>query len=411
MTRPLCALTAIVRDEALTIGAMLDSCEAAIDLAVILDTGSTDGTKSIVGAWPKLRTHTGSTMDGVEIILTHPRRALFEEPFIPYAPLADRNLIDFAATRNRVLELATTGDNPPVFTLMLSGDETLHGAESLRAYLEEHRDETQGGYAIEMRSGTGRWYYTRILRTAAKWRYVFPRHELPVDETGNAHGPVIPGCWIEHKATDPVRRFARMRDGDLPILAHIADDPDALPDWTRRAVVYLAQTEEAIAESYTRDIGGPWGPHQFAAMGHYKRRVAMDGDPDEVNYAAWHYLNVAQTLGLFNDWEMVARLEPLAKTDPNRPEIWYMLAKHAAELDMRRGLQLAIMAADVAKAAKVTPLHLPTDERIEWLAMVIACGCAHETGRDREYVAGLAKRGLAAGGPSEAFEGFTEETK
>lgn len=391
MSKELLSLVAIVRDEAKNIRAMLDSCVGVVDRVVILDTGSVDNTVPEVRAWAEEHGLSGQT-------------TLVQRPFVHYEPLADRNLIDFAATRNVALGLAGTDT---VFTIFLSGDEQLHGGVELRAYLEAHREATDGAYCVEMQSGTGNWYYSRVLRSEAGWRYVFPRHELPTDKDGNTRGPIIPGAFIRHSVTDPERRLARMRDGDLPILAHIADDSNALPDWRRRAVVYLAQTEEAIADAYPRDNASPWASHQFAAMGYYSRRVAMGGDPDEINYAAWHYLNVASVLRLFNAQEMLDRLEPLTKSDPNRPEIWYMVARHAADIDIRRGLMLALRAADVAREAKTKPLHLPTDSRIEWLALLIACGCASEGGREREYIHELAARAIAAGGSPEVFEEFT----
>ena len=398
MTIPLLSVLAIVKDESRSIAALLDSCADAADRFCVMDTGSTDQTLEILRTWQS----SGRCSDlPSRLLAEHPSMVVVED-FEPYTPLLpDRRLIDFAKTRNRLLDIAS---DDQIFTLFLSGDETLHGGENLRAFLEAHRDAPEGGYSIEMRLGSGRWYYTRVLRDAAGWRYVFPRHELPVDRDGNTRGPIVPGCWIEHSGTDPERRLARMRDGDLPILSHIADSESVLPDWSRRAVVYLAQTEEAIAEAYPREAGGPWETHEFAALGYYKRRVSMGGDADEINYAAWHYLNVAGVLGLFTDQEMLDRLEPLAQADARRPEIWYMIARHAANLDVRRGLLLALRAADVAKEAKAAPLHLPTDSRVEWLALLIACGCAKELGRERSYVDSLADRGLAAGAPEDAFK-------
>src|SRR6185436_2983959 len=101
--------------------------------------------------------------------------------------------------------------------------------------------------------------------------------------------------------------------------------------------------------------------------------------------------------GFYDDQELRARLEPLAKAEPTLPEIRYMIAVHAAALDARRGLLLAEEAAKVAREAKEKPTHLPTDARIEWLALRVACECAKLLG-NKKRTRELAVRAMTAGG-------------
>ena len=88
----------IVKDEAASIRETVKSVKGIVDRYCILDTGSTDDTISII------KEEFNETPGTV-----------YEEPFI-----------DFATTRNRVLELAGTECK---YTLMLSGDEYLRNGE------------------------------------------------------------------------------------------------------------------------------------------------------------------------------------------------------------------------------------------------------------------------------------------
>ena len=95
MSTPLLSLVMIVKDEATSLRRTLESVRGAADRALILDTGSTDGTQAL------------ARQLFVEVLPGE----LHEEPFV-----------DFATTRNRSLELCA---GQSVFALILSGDETL----------------------------------------------------------------------------------------------------------------------------------------------------------------------------------------------------------------------------------------------------------------------------------------------
>ena len=88
----------IVKNEAMSISATIQSVKGIVDRYCILDTGSTDNTTALI------KEAFGSTPG-----------AIYSEPFV-----------DFATTRNRVLELAGTDC---LYTLMLSGDEYLKNGE------------------------------------------------------------------------------------------------------------------------------------------------------------------------------------------------------------------------------------------------------------------------------------------
>lgn len=97
-TECLLELVMIVKDEAASISQTIDSVKGIVDRYCILDTGSSDNTVELI------KRSFGSTPGHI-----------YTEPFV-----------DFASTRNRVLELAGTECQ---YTLMLSGDEYLRNGK------------------------------------------------------------------------------------------------------------------------------------------------------------------------------------------------------------------------------------------------------------------------------------------
>lgn len=390
--RPLLCLVAILKDEAGNIRETLASVRDYVDTWAILDTGSTDGTQAIV-----------------ERVMRSVSGFMEEAPFI-----------DFAASRNRTLDMAVKWTDvlghradgslcpagAPVFTLTLSGDEVLHGGAALRAFLETKRDAPEGAYAVEMESAGVKWTYPRVLRTSAGWRYKGAVHEVPVGPKGETDGPLVPGVKIVHTVTDMARRFRRYRDFDFPTLQRMVEDESVAIEDRAQAIWFLAQTHEALADEHPRTAGGPWLSHKMAAMALYMRRAEIGGpDKAKVNYARFRFLNVAESIGFYDDGELLARLEPLAKAEPTLPEVRYMIAVHAAQMDARRGLLLAEEAAKVAREARAKPTHLPTDARLEWLSLRLAAECAWALG-NKKRARELAARGMNAGGTPADFSKY-----
>src|SRR5215216_6764637 len=133
---PLLSLVMMVKNEVKSLRAAFDSVRGAADTALVLDTGSTDGTQALA-----------------RTLLTEIPGELVEEPFV-----------DFATTRNRSLELAT---GKSVFALLLSGDETLVGAASLRQFCERMRDvdgPEHGVYFLPLDLGDFRFSSARLVR-------------------------------------------------------------------------------------------------------------------------------------------------------------------------------------------------------------------------------------------------------
>ena len=101
--------------------------------------------------------------------------------------------MDFSTSRNRALQLAGFRC---VFTLMLSGDESIRDGAAMREFLEKHKDwswttKSRKGKkkrpqheAYNMRIIFGSMVYdsTRIARTDAHWFYTGATHEYVVFE-------------------------------------------------------------------------------------------------------------------------------------------------------------------------------------------------------------------------------------
>jgi glycosyltransferase involved in cell wall biosynthesis len=383
--RPLLSFVAILKNEATNIRATLESVRPYIDRWTVMDTGSTDGTDDIV------------------------REVLSGVP----GHLAYGFFTDFSETRNRALVLDRF-NGTALFTLMLSGDETLHDGEALRAFLEQHRDDEAGAYCVMMQSGTRTWPFTRVLRSDAGWRYVGEVHERPIGPQGEMVGPLIPTVKIVHAPSDPERKVRRLREFDLPRLTQAAEDTSKSIEERAHAMFFLAETlaalagEEPDSKGNTRTPGGQTLTYFMTAMSFYWRyaeiaeRTGITADYDKAMYSYMLYYNIAEKIGFFTSAELVARLEVLTKAAPRLPEAHWLLAKHAGSLDVRQGLFLALEAARVAREARENPSLVATDARIEGLSLLIAAHYAQAAGK-LEQARELAGRAVAAGASREAL--------
>lgn len=254
-TRPLLSLVMIIKNEARRIRETLESVAPAVDQVVILDTGSQDGTQKIIQ----------DTCARFKLPLQ-----LYEEPFV-----------DFSATRNRVLQLASGSSE---FVLMLSGDETLKHPEQLRIFVQQHAGYcgvTENLFNLRVFMGPNVWYWSERLMRAdnhaapgwpagnSTWRYVGVTHEAyvnPVLTMGgdlflqyvgdsvappNAQGmpaPVAGEFFVSHDAEKTQEQQRKRLLMDVHLLEAYLDRPDAHEDkWQyARALFYLAQSHRGL---------------------------------------------------------------------------------------------------------------------------------------------------------------------
>lgn len=413
MVRPLLALVGIYKNEAASIGELLDSVKGVVDHATLLDTRSDDSTRDLAREKFKEWGAGKVLFRGENVLSAKLKNDIIEESFIPFQ-LGTWAVIDFAKTRNRSLDLEAQRDDKAVFTLSLSGDETLVEDEpgALRKFLGEHRDTDEDAFCITMKKDSSSWQYPRVLRTDAGRRYHYPIHEVPVGKDGQTMGPLIPGVHIRYAPKDQSRLMKRMREVDLPVLTYLAEQPAVTHEELAsraRALLFLAQTHENLAldhEATKDDPGSAWLTHQMTAMSFYWRRTMMDGDPSDMHFALFNFLSITERINIFyTHEEFITRFGALAQVDPTRPEVRYKLALHASQLDPRLAAKYAMESVQVAREAKTKPLPFSTDSRIEWLSLQIAAECAQKM-KMFPRMKQLAAEGLAAGGPAAAFESF-----
>jgi glycosyltransferase involved in cell wall biosynthesis len=162
--------TMIVRDEAATLRACLESIRPHVDEFVIVDTGSKDDSPSIARSLAdKFEVWTGCND-------------------------AEGRIRDFSAARNRALELAT-GDALCWF----DGDDVVRGGENLRKLVSEAHTQTAGQpfawlapYEYE-RDARGRvttlQWRERIVYPRAGWEWRGPVHEGHFGRSPNGSRP------------------------------------------------------------------------------------------------------------------------------------------------------------------------------------------------------------------------------
>lgn len=255
------ALCMIVRDEAETVAAAVASAaRAGCEIAVVLDTGSTDGTQEAVrqaaGASLPCRVHNG--------------------PFV-----------DFSDARNRVLDLLGDGAE---WALWLDAGEVLEGvlpADPVGATAFQSTA-TRGGVEFPT---------VRLHRTGpqgpsgSRWRWQGEVHEF-LYHPDHAPVPILATARVvcTDGPRDGERRLRRLREFDLPTLRrHTHNGGDG------RSWFYLGQTLEILG-SAEADAGEALA-FQRSALSAYDVRSAMGGYADERYVAALRAGRLAAKLG------------------------------------------------------------------------------------------------------------------
>ena len=259
---PEICLCMIVRNEAAVIGRCLASVRSLISSWVIVDTGSTDGTRELI------------------------RAALAGVP----GELHERPWVDFGHNRSELVELARGhGD----YLLLIDADMTLAG--ELPADLDAE------AYSLRQGDGVLAYRNVRLVRGDLPWRYVGATHEYIECVAHAVEARPLDTAWIEDHGdggakADKFERDRRLLEADL---ARRPDDP--------RSTFYLAQT--------LRDLG-----EREAAIRLYDRRVKLGGWEEEVFFARFQAGVLRADLGdwpagltgLIAAWESrPGRLEPL----------------------------------------------------------------------------------------------------
>jgi glycosyltransferase involved in cell wall biosynthesis len=271
----------IVKDEAHWVKEGLATIKDHIDYWCILDTGSTDGTQELIK----------------EALKDIPGE-LHEEPFI-----------DFAASRNRVLDLAGTKTE---FVLTMNGDEFLHNGADLRKFCQDMHWRSEASYQIRRVDKSNSFYSRRLIRTKAAPRFVGRTHEY----LNNLSMIRVPNVFIfwDPPALDLERKKNAWKR-DLKILTQ---DYEGDPTNTR-TVFYLAQTYDCLG-------------NMKKAFEWYTLRAAMGGFQEEVYESLYRKGLLAKKMGK-SDEEAMELFRIAYKHSPHRAEPLYEIARIYRSMD------------------------------------------------------------------------------
>jgi glycosyltransferase involved in cell wall biosynthesis len=301
------ALALTVKNEAAVIERCIRAARAYVDCAVIVDTGSTDDTVSIIER----------VCRDLHLSLT----------------MHTRDWVGFATNYTLALELASPHAD---YVWLLDADEVATAPANW-----EMPELTADGYEY-CRLWAGDWevWGTRIFRASRPWRYVGERHAIP--RCDGARVEMLHGLEVENrrdgasgKQTRGEQRARFMRD-----VEHFSELLARNPSDTR-SVYYLAQ-------SY-HDAGMP-----NAALLAYHRRSKMTGGFDEERY-----ISLLQ----------VARYKRRLRYSPEEVEATYVAASNARPHRCEAPVELARWFNDrrefkKALSACALPERWPTMDRL-----------------------------------------------
>ena len=230
----------IVRNEAPVIRRCLNSVRPLIDCWVIVDTGSNDGTQDLI------------------------REYLKDLP----GELIERPWVDFAHNRSEVVDLAGRRAD---YLLMIDADEKFEISDGFRMPRLD-----ANSYNIEVRCGSTTCARKQLLHSSLAWRYKGILHEYAFCAEARSE-EFLPGLWIESYRDGARARDPEIYRRDAEILERgLREEPD-----NARYVFYLAQTYSLINDF-------------DSALQHYRRRVEMGGQNEEVWFSLYRIAQLEQ---------------------------------------------------------------------------------------------------------------------
>lgn len=262
--RPLLGLTMIVRDADDVIRATLESIKPYIDRWYILDTGSTDNTKSVI-----------------KDVLSDVEGHLYEEPFV-----------DFGSARNSILDKAGTECK---YVVMLDDSyELIKGGELIRGLLEKNEINCLSSHILS----ENRLFLKMIfILTESGLRFKYRVHEiLEAKTTMNLPPDIL------FRENIPERHKNRTKERLPSDLRRQMQDLNDYPN-DPRVVYYIGQTYSILQqwddaeEWYTRRTYLFGGFVEDTYNAHYKLGLIKQyiRKSDDCVY---HYLKASQTMQL-----------------------------------------------------------------------------------------------------------------
>jgi len=273
-------LTSMVKNEAGVITRMLDLCAPIIDEAVIIDTGSTDGTIETIEDW--------SVAHDIPI-------TVHELPFE-----------DFVTTKNKTLELAeATGAD---WILFMDADEHfLSGLQRLREIAEGDEWDAVAAWIIEGKPNEqiiNKYPRLRMWRNNGLYRFVGPGVHETISPAGRIVGDQAIQIHHNHAHRTPESYQQRYRWYVEILNGWLKDHPDDL-----RAMFYLART--------LREVGGT---SLYESIDTFEKYLAKpeNGYLDERWEAAYDLSLAWKSIGEYD--KAMAACQRAIDIDPRRAE-------------------------------------------------------------------------------------------
>lgn len=266
----------IVKNESKVIKRLLDSVKHIIDDYVIVDTGSTDNTKSIIEDFSKENNISGKIFDS--------------------------RFKDFAHNRNEALDLAKQNSNSDFF-LLLDGDMVLKNLNFLKQDLIAKQV-----LKINQRNSNIEWSNIRIISRDVDSKYIGVTHEYL--DIGNAKIENLKSLYIQDYGDGGAKKDKFTRD--IILLSNALE----IEPYNSRYNFYLAQSYKDI-QDYDK------------ALKYYKERIKLKGWIEEVWYA---YYMISFIYLQKNELEKAEEYAIKGFiTYPKRSENLYLLLKHYRE--------------------------------------------------------------------------------
>lgn len=306
-------LVMIVKDEECNIERALRSAIPFISSWVIVDTGSTDGTKSII------------------------ERVMAEAGIA--GCLYDRPWVNFGHNRSEALSLC---DGVMEWAIMLDADDNLTGP-AVPAALWSRTD--VDGFVMRVQHGAIRHHRIQVFRTRLGWAYEGVVHETPICRNKK---PIVVGLLPVETYMETRCEGVRSRNSRKYI-----DDAELL----ERQVPRDARTVFYIAQSY-RDAG-----QKERALMYYKQYVHMEG-----SIAADRYLAIVNIVILSQvPAEQMSYGWMGVELNSKRLEVPYMLMQRFRTEGRKPTQELYAMAAACTGRTVTMDMSLVNPAVYEWV--------------------------------------------
>ncbi len=330
--KPTLCLNMIVKNEARIITRCLASVRPLVSSWVIVDTGSTDGTKDIV-------------------------RSFFAD--LP-GELHERPWKDFGHNRSEALALARGKAD---YVLVMDADDELRIPDGF-ALPALDRD----AYHLLLTTGGGPhfMYRAQILKSALPWRYEGVLHEYPTCDREVRQAKLAGLSILMHpdsaRASDP-----RKYEKDARVLEEaLGRDPQ-----NTRYAFYLAQS---YRDARMLD----------EAIDAYRRRAAMGGHAEEVWYSLLEVAQLGARRGSPED-EVISAFLAAFEQRPSRAESLCNLARYCRS--QSRFASAYLFARAAAEIPQPKDLLFVDAGVYEWRARDELAMAAHRAGRHQEAMA------------------------